>query len=203
MPGVDRVVAILKPYKLVEPRVPAARHGDRRARREDRRRPLRDHRRPVLGGDAGAGAGRRPRRQGGRRPHAARRRLQAAHLALRLPGPRRGGPEDAGRGPRRDRPADRHRGAWTRATWTSCASTPTCSRSAPATCRTSCCWPSWARLGRPVLLKRGAVDDDRGAADGGRVHRSRRATATSSSASAASAPSRRPRATPSTSAPCP
>ena len=92
MPGVDRVVAILRPYKLV------SREFQRRdtvidvERRQDRRRALRPHRRPVLRRDAGAGAGGRPGRQGGRRPHDARRRLQAAHLALRLPGARRGGP---------------------------------------------------------------------------------------------------------------
>ena len=110
MPGVDRVVAILKPYKLVSREFQQRDTVDRRARRQDRRRPLRHHRRSVLGRDAGAGAGRRPRRQGGRRPHDARRRLQAAHLALRLPGPRRGGPQDARRRPRRHRAADRHRG---------------------------------------------------------------------------------------------
>ena len=67
------------PVQAREPRVPAARHGDRRERRQDRRRALRAHRRPVLHRDAGAGAGGRTRRQGGRRPHAARRRVQAAH----------------------------------------------------------------------------------------------------------------------------
>ncbi len=98
------------PVQARQPRVPAAGHGDRRERRQDRRRALLPHRRPVLRRDAGAGAGGRPRRQGGGRPHDARRRLQAAHLALRLPGPRRRGPGDDGRGAGRDRPADRDRG---------------------------------------------------------------------------------------------
>ena len=42
--------------------------------------------------------------------HVPRRRLQAAHLALRLPGPGPGGPAAAGRGQGADRAADRHRG---------------------------------------------------------------------------------------------
>ena len=33
--------------------------------------------------------------------------------------------------------------------------TPTCSRSAPATCRTTACWRPSATAGKPVLLKRG------------------------------------------------
>ena len=50
-----------------------------------------------------ARAGRRGRAggRGGRRPHPARRRLQAAHLALLLPGPRRGGAALDARGGRR------------------------------------------------------------------------------------------------------
>ena len=51
----------------------------------------------------------RARRARRGRDAAARRRLQAAHLALRLPGPRPGGPAAARRGQGGDRPADRHR----------------------------------------------------------------------------------------------
>ena len=110
MPGVDRVVAILRPYKLVSREFQQRDTVIDVKRRQDRRRALRAHRRPVLHRDAGAGAGGRPGRQGGGRPHDARRRLQAAHLALRLPGSRRGRPGDDGRRAGRDRPADRHRG---------------------------------------------------------------------------------------------
>ena len=153
-----------------QPRVPAARHGDRRARREDRRRALRAHRRPVLGRDAGAGAGGRPRRQGGRRPHAARRRLQAAHLALRVPGPRRGRPQDAGRGPRRDRPADRHRGDGPARPGRRLR----VRRRAPGRRAQHAELPAagGARQGRQAgAAQARPVDDHRGAADGGRVHR--------------------------------
>ena len=130
---------------------------------------------------------------------AARRRLQAAHLALRLPGPRRGGPRDPGRGARGDGPADRHRGDGRPRGRDGRRGTPTSSRSAPATCRTSACWERSAGTDRPVLLKRGLSLHDRGAAARGRVHPARRATTRSCSASAASAPSRRRPATPSTS----
>ena len=87
-PGVDRVVAILKPYKLVgrefHPHdtvvdVRGAKIGGGH---------FAHHRRALLGRDRGAGHGGGARRRGGRRHHAARRRVQAAHVALRLPGPR-------------------------------------------------------------------------------------------------------------------
>ena len=45
----------------------------------------------------------------GRRDHAARRGLQAAHVAVRLPGPGSGGAGDPGRGAGADRSAHRHR----------------------------------------------------------------------------------------------
>lgn len=84
-------------------------HGDgaRRADRPGHRHPDRG---PVRGRDAGADAGGRADGQGGGRDAAARRRLQAAHLAVRLPGAGREGPAHPGRGARGDRPADRHRG---------------------------------------------------------------------------------------------
>ena len=44
------------------------------------------------------------------RQTAARRSVQAAHLALRFSGPGRGGPEAAGQGQARHRPGDHHRG---------------------------------------------------------------------------------------------
>ena len=109
-PGVDHLVPILKPYKLASLAVPARRAHRRRDRRApDRRRPLRDDRRALHGRVARGAARRRPHRQGRRRPVPARRRLQAAHVAVLVPGPRRGGPAPARRGQGGDRPADRHR----------------------------------------------------------------------------------------------
>ena len=52
----------------------------------------------------------RPRRQRGRRSRPARRRLQAPHLPLLLPGPGRGRPRVPRRSPLAHRPPRRHRG---------------------------------------------------------------------------------------------
>ena len=98
-PGVEQVVPILKPYKLSSRQL----KGDERTRDRDRRaphrrRPLRAHRRPVHGRVARPDAHRRAARRGRRREPVPRRRLQAAHLALLLPGPRPGGPAAAGGG---------------------------------------------------------------------------------------------------------
>ena len=51
MPGVARVVAILKPLQAGESRVPGCRHGRRGARQEGRWRSVRDHGRPLFGRD--------------------------------------------------------------------------------------------------------------------------------------------------------
>ncbi len=83
-----------------------------RRRRRHLRRPaarLPPHPRPVRGRVGGADADHRPRVPGRRRRHAPRRRLQAAHVALRVPGPRCRRPEDPRGGARGDRPARRHR----------------------------------------------------------------------------------------------
>ncbi len=111
LPGVADVVRISVPYKLVsrEHRQGALGHPGRRG--ADRAGHAHRHRRAVRRGDPGADAGGRPDGPGGRRVAAARRRVQAAQLlAVRVPGPRRGGAADPGRRPRGDRPADRHRG---------------------------------------------------------------------------------------------
>ena len=107
-PGVQQVVPILKPYKLAssqmrEPTVLEI------GGRQHRRRALLDDRRPVHGRVARPGAHHRPRGRRRRRLAVPRRRLQAALLAVLLPGARPGGPAPAGRGARGDRPADRHR----------------------------------------------------------------------------------------------
>ena len=91
-----------------------------------------------------------------RREGPARRRLQAAQLALQLPGPRRRRPADAARRARiSTRPQAGLRGDGRRARSSHRASTATCSRSARATCRTSRCCASSAARRKPVLLKRG------------------------------------------------
>ena len=104
-PGVDQVVPILKPYKLVARElVPDPTVIDVRGRQigdsafgliagpcsvEHREQTLETAR-------AVAAAG---------RDDAARRRLQAAHVALHVPGARPGGARDPARGRRRDRAA--------------------------------------------------------------------------------------------------
>ena len=115
----------------------------------------------------------RRERRGVGRDAAARRRLQAAHLAVRLPGPGRGRPGAAGRGPPTQRPADHHRGDGPgrgRAAW---PSTPTSCRSARATCRTSRCSRRSGRTGKPMHAQARPVGHDRRVADGRRVHHAR------------------------------
>ena len=52
-PGVDRVVPILKPYKLASSQFRHGEpHGPRHRRAQDRRRALRAHRRPLHGRNA-------------------------------------------------------------------------------------------------------------------------------------------------------
>ncbi len=82
-------------------------HGRRRAARRDRRAV----RRRVARAGAAPREGGRARGSDG----AARRRLQAAHVPVRVPGPRPRGARMAARGGRRGRPADRHRGHGARA----------------------------------------------------------------------------------------
>ena len=74
---------------------------DRRSR--NRRRNGGGHRRAVLGRVARAGTGRGTRRARRRRQPVARRRIQAAHFSLRIPGLGTEGPAIAGRGARRPR----------------------------------------------------------------------------------------------------
>ena len=112
MPGVQELIRVSKPYKLVSRDVKAGKHGHNFSRhrrhiwrsRDCRHcRPLR-HREPR----AGHGGGRAgvPRR----RAILPRRRLQASHLALFLPGTGRSGPADHGRSSRQVRHEDCHRG---------------------------------------------------------------------------------------------
>ena len=138
LPGVLEVIPVSAPYKLVS----------REAKRENT---------VISVGGSQVGGGTHPVIVGGpcaveseeqtleiaRRVKAAgahflpRRRLQAAHLALLVPGARREGAArscpwcDARRGCRSSPRC------WTPRRWTSSPSTPTASRSARATCRTS------------------------------------------------------------------
>ena len=108
-PGVEKVVPILKPFKLVSREF---RHEDTVVEVSGRRiggGVVRPDRRALHGRVARPDAGDGPRGQGRRREHAPRRGLQAAHLALHLPGPGPAGPGHPGRGARGDRAADRHR----------------------------------------------------------------------------------------------
>ncbi len=169
-PGVDRVMPILKPYKLASAQIT---HGERTVLDIGGRKvggeQLRADRRTVHGRVARADAADRARGARRRRHAAARRRLQAAHLPLRLPGPRPGGPAAARRGQGGDGPADRHRAdgharhrrraggrrrdADRRAQH---AELPAARRDRP--------------LGAPGAAQAWAVLDARRAADGGRVH---------------------------------
>ena len=111
MPGVDKVVPILKPYKLAsrevkpEPSVfeigPGLTIGGGVPGGDGR---------PLLGGERRADPGDGPRRQGGRGDGPAGRRLQAAHQPVQLSGDGGGGPQAAGPGPAGDGSADHHRG---------------------------------------------------------------------------------------------
>ena len=93
--------------QVLQPQVPPGGHRRRGRRREDRRRQLRHDRRPVLRRVRGADCRGRKGRQGLRREHPARRRVQAPHLALRLSGPEGHRHRAAQNGARGHRPADR------------------------------------------------------------------------------------------------
>ena len=80
-----------------------------------------------------------PRDQEGRRDGAPRRRVQAADQPLQLPGHEGRRPQAAGQGPRGNGPGGRHRSRRQRRRVDWSPNTPTCCRSAPATCRTTAC----------------------------------------------------------------
>src|SRR6185312_4179829 len=88
LPGVESVTPVLKPYKLASREFSVDRSVVR------------------VGGDLGADTEARLGCGG-----APRRRVQAAHVALRVPGPRPRGARDPRRGARRGRAAGGHRGA--------------------------------------------------------------------------------------------
>ena len=144
-------------------RVAARAHRRPAARRPDhRRRRSRRHGRPLLGRERAADPATRrtPVRDAGATVLRGRR-LQAAHLALLVPGP---GPKGLALLARAREEtgllivteAMDRRGA--RAPW---PRSPTSSRSAPATCRTTRCSSRRAGCGKPVLLKRGLAGHHR------------------------------------------
>ena len=152
----DGALPVEKPYKLASPGVPG--HAPTTVRLGGRRR-----RRRRSGGDGRALRGGDPRADAGdgagggraRGPRAARGGLQAPLVAVRLPGPGRGGaaPAAGGAGPLRPPRGDGGDGAGRGRSWS--ASTPTCCRSGPATARTTPSCARWGGSQQPVLLKRG------------------------------------------------
>ena len=109
-PGVDRVVPILKPYKLASAQIT---HGERTVLDIEGRKIGGEHFALIAGPctvesrEQTLQTARVVRDAGG--DAVPRRRLQAPHLAVRLPGTRPGGTAAARRGEGRDGPADRHR----------------------------------------------------------------------------------------------
>ncbi len=113
---------VQKRYKLVSRESHPANSVVERRWRGGRRREVFDHGRAVLGRKRRATPDHRARRESGGRHDPARRRLQAAHLALRIPGTRQGRPASA-RSSRSRKPGSK--------------SSPKCSASARRACRGS------------------------------------------------------------------
>jgi 3-deoxy-7-phosphoheptulonate synthase len=86
MSGVADAVPVSKPWKLVSREVKPDDTFIEDRRRAHRRRPVRRHRRSVRGREPRAGRRGGHGREGGGRPLPARRRVQAAHVTLRVPG---------------------------------------------------------------------------------------------------------------------
>ena len=159
LPGVADVHRISDPYKLVSRAAPPrALHRLGRADRPpgaDRARHVHLHRRAVRGRDGRADARGGADGAGGRGHAAARRRLQAAHLAVRLPGPGRGGPRDPGRR-RAPRPACRSSPRWsTRATSPVVAEHADMLQIGTRNMANFGLLQAVGEAGKPVLLKRG------------------------------------------------
>ncbi len=157
MEGVDRVVPISRPYKLASSELfhdgPSVFDIAGRTVGGDKTFCLIAG--PVHGRDARADDDRRAHGQGGRRVDAARRRLQAAHVAVRVQGPRAGRPRDPRRGEGGDRAADRHRAARQRTTPTSSTSYADVVQIGARNMQNYALLEVAGKLGLPVLLKRG------------------------------------------------
>ena len=129
--------------------------GDIGARRADRAGHADGDRRAVRGRDARADARGGADGAGRRGVAAARRRVQAAHLAVRLPGPGRGRAEDPGRRAVRDGPADRHRGDRRRPTSTWSCSYADMLQVGTRNMQNFPLLQAVGAAGKPVMLKRG------------------------------------------------
>ena len=110
LPGVESVTPISKPFKLTSRDFHPRGHRHQGGQHDHRRRLTDGHGRALRGREPRPAAAHRRRGGRGRRDGPARRRLQAAHQPLQLPGPGHGRPAVPGRGPRRDGPARHHRG---------------------------------------------------------------------------------------------
>ena len=147
--GVHEVLRISEPYKLAsrtfKPEPTVVTVGDVRIGGDE----VIVMAGPVLGGDRAAGARGGGRGAARRREDLPRRRVQAAQLAVQLPGARRGRAAAAARRGRRREPDARLRGDGHQPDRADRAATATSSRSARATCRTSrCCASSGTRASR-------------------------------------------------------
>ena len=155
LPGVREVIPISEPYKL----------ASRTFKPEDT---VVDIAGVPVGGpeviafagpcsieSAGAGLDRRARGRRVRGPRPAGRRLQAAHLALLLPGLRRGGAQVDARRRRRDRHGRDQRDHGPASARDDDALRRLPAGRARATCRTSTCSRSWAACASPCCSKRG------------------------------------------------
>ena len=137
--GVDHVIQIGKPYKMVardlHPEATTVHVGyDAGGPRN-----VHDHRGAVRGGVRGAGDDRHQGGEGGRRHDPAWRRLQAADLAVLVPGAGGARARDPDRVPPR-RPACRSSSRWsTCRRWRTSPRSPTASGWARGTRRTSSC----------------------------------------------------------------
>ena len=158
MPGVDRVVPISRP---VQARVARSSRTTSRARSTSTA--------ARVGGDATfcliAGPCTVESREqtlevarivkDGGRVDAARRRVQAAHVAVRVQGPRRAGAGDPRRGARGDRPAGRHRVPGHASTPTAIAEHADVVQIGARNMQNYALLEVAGKLGKPVLLKRG------------------------------------------------
>ena len=177
LPGVESVTADQPAVQAHLARVPPRGHGDPRARCGDRRRFVDDDGRTVLRGEPGPAVGDGRCGEGRRRDDPARRRVQAADQPVRVPGSRRRGAPLPRGGARSDRAAGDHRGD---------GAEPGRHRGGvrrhppdrrPEHAELLAAAPR--RAGRPAGDAQARLrGDDRGVADGRRVHRQRPAIRT-------------------------
>jgi 3-deoxy-7-phosphoheptulonate synthase len=169
-PQVESVTPIQKRYKLVS----------REAHPTDSTvtargvviggRKIPGHGRPLLGGKRGPAPPHGRGGQGSRRHHPPRRRLQAAHLALRIPGARRERPQTPRQGPPRNRPARSITELLSENHADLVAEYADILQIGTRNAQNFQLLIAAAKTGKPVLLKRGMSDAHRGMAARRRVH---------------------------------